>query len=408
MRHVFANVRLIDGVRDVAREDVDVVIDDERITAVIPRGVAWPAVVAAAPDGLAPVIIDGTGASLLPGLIDAHAHYTFDPTEGSIATIARRSDTEIVLAAAGHAARALRAGVTTARGAGSIRNLELVLRQAIAARWVPGPRLVAAGSAIGITGGHGHQFGIEADGEFELARAVRRQVRDGADVIKIVASEAAMLTTTGLAPGAIVHGELELTEPEITAIVAEARRHRVRVMSHAQGSESVVASARGGVDSVEHAWLADRAAIEVLAASGAFLVPTLVVTDVNRDLPGLTPTQRERQDLIERRHRASCQAAIELGVPIATGTDTGEVGVTSDLVWREIALLHDHGASPMAAIRAATSSAARLLGLDAEIGSVEPSKLADLVLVDGDPLADLTRLAAPKLVMQGGRVVHVA
>ncbi|OGO55181.1 MAG: hypothetical protein A2Z32_06875, partial [Chloroflexi bacterium RBG_16_69_14] len=264
---------------------------------------------------------------------------------------------------------------------------------------------IAAGLAIGVTGGHGHQFGIEADGETELARAVRRQVRDGADVVKIVASEAAMLTTTGLAPGQMVHGDAELTESEIAAIVAEARRHHIRVMSHAQGSDSVIASARAGVDSVEHAWLADRAAIEAVAASGAFLVPTLVVTDVNRDLSGLTPVQRARQDLIERLHRGSCEAAIEFGVQIATGTDTGEVGVTSDMVWREIALIHDHGASPMAAIQAATSAAARLLGLDDEVGSVEPGKVADLVLVECDPLTDLRRLAVPSVVMQGGRVV---
>jgi imidazolonepropionase-like amidohydrolase len=403
MRTVFEAVRLIDGVSATARDGVDVVVDGDRIVAVVPHGMPWPppAEVSAEPA----TVIDGRGRTLLPGLIDAHAHYTFDPTEGSIATIARRSDAEIVLAAAGHAARALRAGVTTARGAGSIRNLELVLREAIAAGRVPGPRLVAAGSAIGITGGHGHQFGIEADGEDDLRLAVRRQAGDGADVVKIVASEAAMLTTTGLAPGLMVHGDRELTESEIAAIVAEARRHHLRVMSHAQGSESVVASARAGVDSVEHAWLADRTAIEALAASGAFLVPTLVVTDVNRDLPGLTPVQRERQDLIELRHRSSCETAIGLGVPIATGTDTGEVGVTSDMVWREIALLRDHGASSMAAIQAATSAAARLLGLDGELGSIQPGKLADVVLVDGDPLVDLRRLAAPVMVMQAGRVV---
>ena len=408
MRLVFSNVRLIDGVGDAARDEVDVVVDDERITAIVLHGAAWPEAATVSPDNAAPTIIDGAGSTLLPGLIDAHAHYTFDPTEGSIAAIARRSDAQIVLAAAGHAARALQAGITTARGAGSIRNLEIVLRDAIAAGRVPGPRLVGAGSAIGITGGHGHQFGIEADGELALTRAVRQQVRDGADVIKIVASEAAMLTTTGLAPGQLVYGDAELTESEIGAIVAEARRLHVRVMSHAQGSESVIASARGGVDSVEHAWLADRAAIEVLAASGAFLVPTLVVTDVNRDLPGLTPTQRERQELIEHRHRASTEAAIELGVPIATGTDTGEVGVTADMVWREIALLHDHGASPMAAIKAATSAAARLLGLDGEVGTAEPGKIADLIMVDGDPLADLARLQAPSVVMQAGRVVPLA
>ena len=406
MRTIFEAVGLIDGVGETARDGMDVVVDGDRIAAVVPHGASVPAPPPQTGAGDPPqTVVDGRGRTLLPGLIDAHAHYTFDPTEGSIAAIARRSDAEIVLAAAGHAARALRAGVTTARGAGSIRNLELVLRDAIAAGQVPGPRLVAAGSAIGITGGHGHRFGIEADGEAELVRAVGRQFRDGADVVKIVASEAAMLTTTGLAPGAMVHGDAELTEAEIAAIVAEAHGLGVRVMSHAQGSVSVIASARGGADSVEHAWLADRAAIEALAASGAFLVPTLVVTDVNRALPGLTPIQRERQDLIERTHRASCEAAIELGVPLATGTDTGEVGVTSDMVWREIVLLHDHGASPMAAIRAATSAAARLLGLDKEVGTVVPGHRADLILVDGDPLDDLRSLASPRLVMQAGRVV---
>jgi imidazolonepropionase-like amidohydrolase len=408
VRLVFSNVRLIDGLGDSARAGVDVVVDDERISGVVAHGSPWPEPAFSTPTDGPPTIVDGVGSTLLPGFIDAHAHYTFDPTEGSIAAIARRSDAEIVLAAAGHAARALRAGITTARGAGSIRNLELVLRDAIAAGRVPGPRLVAAGLAIGITGGHGHQFGIEADGEFELRRAVRRQVRDGGDVVKIVASEAAMLTTTGLAPGRVVHGDAELTEPEIAAIVAEAHTLHVRVMSHAQGPESIVASAQAGVDSVEHAWLADRPTIEALAESRAYLVPTLVVTDVNRHLPGLTPVQRERQDLIERKHRASCEAAIELGVPMATGTDTGEVGVTADMVWREVALLHDHGAPPMAAIKAATSAAATLLGLDGEVGTVEPGRLADLVLVAGDPLVDLGRLASPAMVVQAGRIVATA
>ena len=296
--------------------------------------------------------------------------------------------------------------MTTARGAGSIRNLEVVLRDAIAAGQVPGPRLVVAGTAVGITGGHGHAFGLEADGPDALVTATRRVVRDGADVVKVVASEAAMLTTTGLAPGRIVNGAPELTEAELRAIVETAAELKVKVMSHAQDAESVRRSAAAGVDSVEHAWLADRAAIEALARSGAFLVPTLVVTDVNRTLPGLTPVQRERQDLIERRHRASTEAAIALGIPLATGTDTGEVGVTADMVSREIALLHDHGATPMAAIRAATSAAARLLGVDDETGRIAPGYLADLVMVEGDPLADLGRLANPALVLQGGRVVH--
>jgi imidazolonepropionase-like amidohydrolase len=392
------DVRVIDGVGDEALPARDVLVEGERIVAIEPHDRARHV-----PDGT--VVVDGSGRTLLPGLIDAHAHYTFDPSEGSLQAIARRPDAEIVLAAAGHAARALRAGITTARGAGSIRNLECALRDAIAAGRVPGPRIAAAGTAVGSTGGHGSAFGLEADGPDALAAATRRVVADGADVVKVVASEAAMLTTTGLAPGAMVNGAPELTEDELRAVVQTAGDLGRRVMSHAQDGESVRRSVAAGVRSVEHAWLADDAAIESLAVSGAWLVPTLVVTDVNRTLPGLTPIQRERQDLIERRHRMSTEAAIRLGVPLATGTDTGEVGVTADMVWREIALLHDHGASPMAAIQAATSSAARLLGVDADTGSIKVGSLADLLLVEDDPLADLSILAMPVAVWQGGRLV---
>jgi len=398
MALLIRDVRLIDGLADTARDHVDVTIRGGRIAAI---GAHDPSRIPTSDE----TVIKGVGRTLLPGLIDAHAHYTFDPTEGSLAVIAQRSDAEIVLAAAGHAALALRAGITSARGAGSIRNLEVVLRDAIAAGQVPGPRIVAAGTAVGITGGHGSQFGLEADGDDAFVKATQKVIRDGADVVKAVASEAAMLTTTGLAPGTMVNGAPELTEDALRAIVETARESRIAVMSHAQDSESVQRSAAAGVRSIEHAWLADESAIEAIAASGAWLVPTLVVTDVNRTLPGLRPIQRERQDLIERCHRSSTEAAIRLGVPLATGTDTGEVGVTADMVWREIVLLHEHGASAMAAIKAATSSAARLLGIDAEVGTVEVGKVADLVLVVGDPLIDLRGLAAPVVVIQAGRVV---
>jgi imidazolonepropionase-like amidohydrolase len=390
-------VRLIDGVSPTSRDPVDVVVDGRFITLVGDHDPARPLT--------GTTVVEGQGRTLLPGLIDAHAHYTFDPTEGSLQAIALRSDVAILETARRHAALALQAGVTTARGAGSIRNLECMVRDEIAAGRAVGPRIVAAGTAVGSVGGHGSAFGFEATGEAGLADATRQAISGGADVVKVVASEAAMLTTTGHAPGTMVFGAPELTVDELRGVVTAAGEGGRRVMSHAQDGESVRRCVAAGVTSIEHAWLADEGAIEALAASGAWLVPTLGVTDVNRTLPGLTPVQRERQDLIEVRHRASTEAAIRLGVPLATGTDTGEVGVTADMVWREIVLLHEHGTSPMVAIQAATSSAARLLGVDGEVGTVEVGKVADLVLVDGDPLADLGVLARPVAVWQGGRAV---
>jgi len=404
MRIEIRDVRVVDGVANTARDHVDVAVDGERISAIEPHDPTRAEPRPADPSE-ATTTIDGAGRTLLPGLIDAHAHYTFDPTEGSIGTLLRRSDAEIVLAAAGHAATALEAGVTTARGAGSLRNLEVALRDAIQAGLVPGPRILTAATAFGITGGHGYQFGLEADDVVSFVTATRRVVRDGADVVKVIASEAAMLTTTGLAGSRTVSGRPELTLHELRAVVETASELGVTVMSHAQDAESVRRSAVAGVASVEHAWLADRPALEALAASGAFLVPTMVVVDVNRTLGGMTVAQRERQDMLERRQRASTETAIELGIPIAAGTDTGEVGVTADMVWREVMLLHDHGLSPMAAIKAATSAAAHLLGLDGDLGTIEVGKLADLVLVDSDPTNDLRRLATPALVIQGGRIV---
>lgn len=389
---VIRGARLIDGLSAEVQTGLDVVVEGDRIAAI---QAADPAR-STPPDA---IVIDAAGATLLPGLIDCHAHYTIDPTveDGFLLYRAERIE-QLVLRAAGMARRALEAGVTTARSGGSPANLDVVLSAAIAEGHVVGPRLLAAGPALTITGGHGHLFGREVDGELEFVRAVRANVRDGAEVIKIVSSEAAMITTS-------VAGVEEVSVAELEAVVREANRLHRRVLSHAQNSESVRRSARAGVASVEHAFLADEAALETLVETGTTLVPTLTVTDVWRDLPGLTPAQRERQDEIERLHRRSCETAIRLGVEVATGTDTGVRGVMPEMVWREIVLLHDHGASAMQAIQAATSTAARLLGVDAEVGTVTAGKIADLLLIDGDPLQDLARLAQPRLVIHAGRVV---
>jgi len=391
------DVRVIDGLADAAAIGLDVLITGDRIAAIEPTDPGR-----SIPPGT--IEIDGSGDTLIPGLIDCHAHYTLDPTVEDAFLLYRIERPEaLVLRAAEMARRALLSGVTTARSAGSPANLDVVLAAAIAAGRVPGPRLIPAGPALTITGGHGHLFGREADGELEFVRAVRANVRNGAEVIKLVASEAAMLTGS-------IAGVEEVAAGEIEAVVREANRLHRRVLSHAQNSESVRRSARAGVASVEHAFLADEAALETLLENGTTLVPTLTVTDVWRDLAGLSAAQRERQREIERLHRRSCETAIRLGVEIATGTDTGVRGVLPELLWREIALLHDHGASAMAAIRAATSTAARVLGIDADVGTIQVGKRADLVLVPGDPLADLIRLGRPRLVIQGGRqvaAVHV-
>ena len=210
----FRDVRLIDGQSPEARPGLDVVVEGRQIDRIEPTG-------GSESRSSEETVIEGRGRTLMPGLIDCHAHYTIDPlaVDGFVEFAAEANERSI-LRAAGMARRALLSGVTTARSAGSPAALDLILRDAIAEGFIAGPRLLAAGLAITITGGHGRHFGREADGEIELVRAVRANVRDGSDVIKIVSSEAAMLSTA-------VAGVEELTQPEIAAIVGEAVAHKL-------------------------------------------------------------------------------------------------------------------------------------------------------------------------------------
>ncbi|HQX09175.1 MAG TPA: amidohydrolase family protein [Thermoflexales bacterium] len=381
---------MIDGVSDAARDQLDIVVEGRAIVAV---EMARPREAGSA------TVIDGAGLTLLPGLIDCHAHYTLDPWSADpFEKVWRESDAVAITYAARAARVALHAGITTTRDAGAPRQLNFALRDAIAKGFVPGPRLLAPGCAITITGGHGRLFGIEADGMDALQQAVRAQMRDGADVIKIVASEAAMLT----GPEAAVE---ELSQAEIDMLVGEARRRGLRIFSHAQNSVSVIRSAQAKVDSVEHAFLASKEAISALRDNAVTLVPTLAVTEVTLERDDLTPAFRERMLRIRDKHWWSCEEAIRQGVNVVASTDCGEPQIFPNLLWRDIRVLHDRGLTKMGAIQAATSKAAALLGIGATVGSIAAGMQADLILVQGNPLDDLASLSQVALVMQAGKTV---
>ncbi len=390
MLTIFHDCRLIDGVADRVSEHIDVLIDNGKIKAIEPTRERYPA------EGM---LISGVGYTLLPGLIDCHAHYTLDPwAKDPFSQIATEPVGMTMLRAARTARDGLYAGVTTVRDAGAPRQLNFLLRDAIAKGLVPGPRLLAPGCAITITGGHGITFGVEADGMDALQKAVRAQMRDGADVIKIVASEAAMLT----GPEAAVE---ELTQDEINMLVGEARRRGLRIFSHAQNSVSVMRSARAKVDSVEHAFLADADAIRSLRDNNVTLTPTLAVTEITLERDDLTPEFRSRMLHIRDKHWWSCEEAIRIGVNVVASTDCGEPCIYPSHLWRDIRILHDRGLSKMNAIKAGTSRAAELLGVQASVGTIVAGKQADCILVNGDPLVDMAALGKVALVMQAGQVV---
>ena len=263
---------------------------------------------------------------------------------------------------------------------------------------MPGPRFYAAGGSITITGGHGWQFGYEADGIPEMIKLTRALARDGADHYKIVSWEAAQITSK-------VAGVEELTVEEVTAIVREARRLGRRVMCHAQSRRR---GRQFGGGRRQRGACVPRRSGRARDAQG-------MRDDAGPDphghgrlehIPGVSQAIRDNQARLSIVHRQSCETAIALGIPLATGTDCGVRGVMADMVWREIWNLFDHGLSPMDAIKAGTSGGARLIGVEDSAGRSRPGGEADLLLVHGNPLTDLRRLENPALVMLGGKVVH--
>jgi imidazolonepropionase-like amidohydrolase len=347
--------------------------------------------------------------TLLPGLIDCHVHILGDPDPASKPYAGPYPVGTAILRGAKHARQTLEAGFTTVQDMMSPNEAIFPLRDSIAAGETAGSRILAAGKCITITGGHGIQYGpgnaIEADGPDEVFKAVREQIKAGADVIKIMATRPAFSPP--------YRGREAYQVEELEPGIAEAHRAGLRVCAHAHSILGGIRNAvLAGVDSVEHGAPTDDAVLEMMAARGTFLVPTLSVSPALEECveEGSFPYPPEVID-VERRLAAATGETVaraqELGVKIALGSDAAMPRVWHGGNARELELLVDFGLTPMEAIVAGTGSAAENVGRAADLGTVEPGKLADLVVVDGDPLADICVLQDKeriKLVLREGRI----
>src|ERR1035441_2638225 len=346
-------------------------------------------------------------ATVLPGLIDAHTHLTFNPSFGY--EMLGISIPREALIGAHNARVTLEAGFTTVRNVGARGYSDVALRDAINAGDVPGPRMLVSGPALSITGGHcdndllPYEYHATSDGVADGIENVQHKTREiikyGADLIKVCATGGVL--SKGDDPNAS-----QYTLEEMKAIVADAHRLGRKVAAHAHGAQGVIWASEAGVDSAEHGHLMNDAAIATLKKNGTYLVPTLYLIDWQREnaakanLPDYT---RHKMQIVSEAAKTNAKKAIEAGVKIGLGTDAAVY--PHGLNAHELAVYVSLGMTPLQAIQTATINDADLLGWSDKIGTLEAGKWADIIAVDGDPLQDVTTLQHVKFVMKGGAVV---
>src|SRR5437870_352357 len=307
-----------------------------------------------------------------------------------------------VVGAVVHARRTVEAGVTTVRDLGGREYAEIAVRDGVRAGIIAGPRVLCAGRAVCMTGGHGwRMLGRQADGVDDVRKAVREQLRAGADVIKLVATGGVM--TPGVDPRAA-----QLTLDELRSGVDEAHRARRRIAAHAMADEGIARCLDAGIDTIEHGVFLTEVRAARMATQGTALVATLIAPHAIVEgglAAGIPEFAVKKSSALRERHLESFRLALRAGVAIAAGTDAGTPLNPHGTIVPELALMAAAGLEPLQAIRSATSVAARVLGLESETGAVAPGLVADLIAVEGDPATDLKALDAVRLVIADGRTV---
>jgi imidazolonepropionase-like amidohydrolase len=401
--------RLLDVARGELVPDRVLVVEGDRIAEVVGE----------APAETSARVVDLSSATVLPGLIDCHAHMIGEMETGlGYASLVMRTAAQEAMTGVRNARATVGAGFTSVRDVGTFRAfVDCALRDAIESGDVEGPRMLCAGAFVTVSGGGGDVTGLAPDvdavvpidlrfGVANSADEVRSRVRKilagGADFIKVIATGAVL--TEGTTPGAP-----EFSEGEIRAAVEEAALVGTHVAAHAHGAEGIKRAVRAGVRSVEHGSLMDDEAIALMAEHGTYLVADIYDGDWIAEegaRGGWSPDVIRKNDETTGAQREGFTKAVKAGVKIAYGTDSGVY--PHAWVARQFAYMVRYGMAAIEVIRSATTVAAELMGWEDRVGSLAPGRFADLVAVDGDPLEDVSLLETPVFVMKGGVVVSGA
>ncbi len=398
---VIKAAHLLDPAAGTVRDDVAVVIEGDKIKSV---GPAAQVTAALPPDAR---IIDLGQATLLPGLIDCHVHLSSNPGK-YYERLFRQSSVDVATVMHLYARRTLLAGFTTVRNVGAADYLDFSLRRAINAGDVAGPRMLCCGVPLSATGGHGDLNGMAlgvhvdtvasdiADGPEAIRKTVRNNVKYGADWIKILASAGVLSEEESV-------GRPQYSEAEMKAAVDEAALWGRLVAAHAHGTEAIKMAVRAGVKSIEHCSLIDDEGIALMKQKDAWLVPTIYCVDyVTAEYTKLGFPQHilDKAALVDKQRIETFRKAVQAGVHIAFGTDAGVYPHGQNA--REFHYLVERGMTPMAAIQAATTGAAELIGWKDKVGQLAPGYFADLIAVGDDPVANIRTLENVPFVVKGG------
>jgi imidazolonepropionase-like amidohydrolase len=390
---VLSGARIIDGTGTEPVRGRSVVVESGVITAVVDD--------ARAPRGNA---MDLAGHTLLPGLINCHVHLCFGAEADPVRPLREEPLALTAIKALLRARETARAGVTTVRDLGGREYVEIAARRAIQDGLIDGPRILAAGRPVCMTGGHGHWLGREADGPDDARKAVREQLKAGADVIKIIATGGVM--TPGVEPGSP-----QMTFEEMRAAIEEARKAGRRTAAHAMAATGISEAIDAGITSIEHGVFLTEEIVAHMRRDGTFLVPTLnapTAIAAGGLAAGIPPFMVRKSEQVVPAHVASFQLAHRAGVRIAAGADSGTPLNFHGSLLPELMLMVKYGMTPLEAIRSATGTAAECLGLGEVTGRVAPGYAADLIAVAGDPAERIEALADLRLVLVDGRAIPPA
>jgi imidazolonepropionase-like amidohydrolase len=388
--------RLLDVRSGGYRNDVYILVQDDKIASI--EG--------SAPTGVR--VIDLSKQTVLPGLCDCHAHVLGNQQDWSPTAALLMSSAQGAIWGVRNLREWLSRGFTTLREAGESDPGygQIALRDSVNRGLIPGPRLLVAGNFVSVTGGHGDADVLApdqallrrpnlADTVNEVSQAVRRDIKYGADWIKLMA-------TGGVMDPMSDFNQQELSDEQMAEAVRVAHRSGKKVMAHAEGKAGIRAAVIAGVDSIEHGLVIDEEIAGMMVKKGTWLVPTLYTFEEGVELGasrGMTPAMLEKGRAALKLRRAGFDVALKEGVRIAYGVDA-----EPEVAPKEFDALVRYGLKPLQAIQAATINAAEMLGTSAQTGTIEPGKFADIIAVDGDPLQDIRTMERVRFVMKGGEV----